>query len=266
MSDRVSGAACKDWNPGTYERFRDLRLRPARDLLAQVPDLPPGAVVDLGCGAGAVGPALKARFPRARLVGLDSSEAMLARAEVAGVFDTLLRRDIDAWQPDEPVALIFSNAALHWLGDHDRLLPRLAGYLAPGGVLAVQMPGNFNAPSHALLREIAARRFPDRFSSEEYLAPVRPARGYAAMLAPLGHVDGWETEYVQRLDPVSHGHPVRAFTESTAMRPFLARLTDGEAEAFIRDYDAALEAAYPRAADGTVLFPFRRVFFVLARP
>jgi len=265
MSNRASDSAGKDWNPGTYERFRDLRLRPALDLLAQVPDLPRGAIVDLGCGAGAAGPALRARFPQARLVGLDASEAMLAVADKSGVYDALIGRDIDEWQPEVPVALIFSNAALHWLGEHDRLLPRLAGCLTEGGVLAVQMPGNFQAPSHALMREIAARRFPHRFPGKRYFAPVRPARDYVAMLAPLASVDGWETEYVQRLDPVAEGHPVRAFTESTAMRPFLTPLTKGEAAAFVADYDAALAAAYPSEADGSVLFPFRRIFFVLRR-
>jgi trans-aconitate 2-methyltransferase len=254
-----------DWNPGTYERFRDLRLRPAVDLLAQVPDLPAGEVVDLGCGAGAAGPALRARFPDARLVGLDASASMLARAEAAGCHDALIREDIAGWRPAAPVALIFANASLHWLADHDRLLPRLAGHLVPGGVLAVQMPGNFEAPSHALLREIAARRFPDRIEADACVSPVRAARDYVAMLASLGRVEGWEMEYVQHLAAVACGHPVRAFTESTAMRPFLARLTVDEAAAFTDDYDAALEDAYPRAADGSVLFPFRRVLFVLQK-
>lgn len=265
MSDRATESAAKDWDPGTYERFRDLRLRPALDLLARVPGLPEGAVVDLGCGAGAAGPALRARFPRAQIIGLDASAAMLARAEATGAYDALVRGDIGTWRPQTPVALVFSNAALHWLGDHERLLPRLADDLVPGGVLAVQMPGNFHAPSHALLREVAARRFPDRFPAEGHVAPVCPARDYVSMLAPLGHVEGWETEYVQRLDPTPEGHPVRAFTESTAMRPFLARLTQDEAASFVEDYDAALAAAYPPEVDGSVLFPFRRIFFVFRR-
>lgn len=261
----MTSTSGQDWNPGTYERFRDLRLRPAHDLLAQVPDLPPGAVIDLGCGAGAAGPALKARFPQARLLGLDSSPAMLERAEKTGVFDALIRGDIKDWRPSELPALIFSNAALQWLGDHDRLLPRLAGLLVPDGVLAVQMPGNFHAPSHALLREISARLFPGRVPAAKATAPVRPARDYVSALAPLGRVEGWETEYIQRLDPVAEGHPVRAFTESTAMRRFVEVLSAEEIAVFAREYDTALEAAYPREADGSVLFPFRRVFFVLQR-
>ena len=254
-----------DWNPGTYERFRGLRLRPAVDLLARVPDLPPGDVVDLGCGAGAAGPALRARFSGARLLGLDASPAMLARAGATGSYHALTEGDIVAWEPTRSPALIFSNAALHWLADHDRLMPRLAGFLPPSGVLAVQMPGNFTAPSHLLLRDTAARLFPGRFSTTDDASPVQTARTYAERLAPWGRIDAWETIYVQHLDPAAEGHPVRAFTESTAMRPYLARLTPAEAAQLFRAYDTALEAAYPRVADGSVLFPFRRVFLVLQR-
>jgi trans-aconitate 2-methyltransferase len=254
-----------DWNPGTYERFRDLRLRPALDLLAQVPALPAGEVVDLGCGAGAAAPALRKRFPDRRISGLDASPAMLERASGSGAYDALAEARIENWDPAAPVALIFSNAVLHCLPDHDRLMPRLASLLTPGGVLAVQMPGNFEAPSHTLLRATAARLFPDRFQPETDATPVRPARDYVELLALLGAVEGWETEYIQHLAPTATGHPVRAFTESTAMRPFTERLTDDEARAYTHAYDVALKIPYPLRPDGSVLFPFRRIFFVFVR-
>lgn len=254
----MSGAA--DWNPGTYARFRGLRLRPALDLLAQVGALPPGDVVDLGCGDGAVQPALAARFPGRRLIGVDGSPAMLAKAEG---YQSLLYSDIAAWAPAAPPALIFSNAALHWLEDHAALLPQLAGYLAPGGVLAVQMPRQFEAPSHRLLREIAAALHPDRFDFAQYHAPVHPAEAYCAMLAPLGQLNAWESAYIQRLGPTPGQHPVQAFTASTAMRPFVEKLSQAERRRFEAAYDAALCEAYPLAEDGSALLPFRRVFVVL---
>ncbi|WP_209426470.1 methyltransferase [Pararhodobacter sp. SW119] len=259
MSDRAE----HDWNPGTYERFRGFRLRPAMDLLAQVRDLPTGDIVDLGCGTGAAGPVLKERFPGVHRIGLDSSPAMLDRAAATGAYAEMIHTDIVDWKPATPPALIFSNAVLHWLDDHRQLLPGLAEMLTTGGVLAVQMPRNFDAPSHSLLRECAAQLFPDRFKVDPCTPPVRPARDYVTLLAPFGQVDGWETEYAHRLEPVAQGHPVRVFTESTAMRPVLARLSPAEAVTLMRDYDAALAKAYPAAADGSVLFPFRRVFFVL---
>lgn len=252
-------ATAKDWDPGTYARFRGLRLRPALDLLAQVDGLPEGDVVDLGCGDGAVAGPLRARFAGRRLLGVDASPAMLAQA--VG-YDATVCADIADWT-GQGVALVFSNAALHWLGDHGRLMPRLAGGLVKGGVLAVQMPRQFLAPSHRFLRDIAAALFPDRFDFTGWQVPVATAADYHAMLSPLGAVEAWETEYVQRLEPVTDGHPVRRFTESTAMRPFLGKLDEADGKRFVAAYEEALAAAYPLAEDGSVLFPFRRVFFTL---
>ncbi len=250
----------KDWNPETYARFRGLRLRPALDLLVQVGALPQGEIFDLGCGDGAAAGALKQRYPKHDLVGLDASPAMLAQARGYG---RLVQADVAHWSPEAPPALIFSNAALQWLPDHATLLPRLAGFLAPGGVLAVQMPRQYMAPSHRFLRDIAAALFPDRFEFALYEAPVQPAVAYWEMLQPVGHVEAWETEYVQRLEAVDGMHPVRAFTQATAMRPFVEKLTAAETETFASSYDKALASAYPLLADGSALLPFRRVFFTL---
>ncbi len=250
------------WDPSRYAAFRGLRLRPALDLLAQVPDLPAGDVVDLGCGDGAAAGPLRLRFPERRLLGLDGSAEMLARA--AG-YDAKVQADIAGWQADSPPALIFSNAVLQWLPDHAALMPRLAGLLSPDGVLAVQMPRNHLAPSHALLRDTAARLFPDLFSTAGYVPPVQDPAFYRGLLAPLGRVTLWETEYLQELAPAAAGHPVRAFTESTAMLPFLDRLTRDEGAVLTAAYDAALAAAYPLLPEGGALFPFRRLFFICQR-
>ncbi len=249
------------WNPASYAKFGGLRLRPALDLLAQVPSLPEGGVVDLGCGNGAVGAALKARFGR-QLMGVDNSDSMLAKAAETEAYDTLEAADIADWQGAP--ALIFSNAALHWLPDHSALFPRLVQMLPEGGVLAVQMPRQFEAPSHVLLREVAAALFPTRFDYADYVPPVAPPQDIAEILRPYGVLNIWETSYFQRLS-AGEGHPVRRFTQSTAARPILAKLGPAEQTRFLAAYDAALEAAYPLAADGGVDFPFLRQFIVLVR-
>lgn len=250
----------QDWNPDTYARFRDLRLRPALDLLMRVGGLPGGTVVDLGCGDGAAAGALKARYPKHRLEGVDSSPAMLAKARgYAEVFEA----DVATWRPKAPPALIFSNAALQWLPDHDALLPRLAGCLAPGGVLAVQMPRQYFAPSHRFLRDIAAAMFPDRFGVTTYDPPVAKPEHYWQLMSPLGEVSVWETDYIQHLGAATDMHPVQAFTEATVMRPFLDKLTPEEAAHFRAAYDRSLGAAYPLDAGGACLMPFRRLFFTL---
>lgn len=252
-----------DWDPARYGAFRDLRMRPALDLLAQVPDLPRGDIVDLGCGDGAVGPALLSRYPARSLVGVDASEAMLANAALRRCYERLDLADIVDWQPDTPPALIYANAALNWVPDHTTLIPRLAAQLAPGGVLAVQMPRQGGARSHRMLREVAETLFPDRIKVTP--SPVMAAGDYARMLLPLGRVNAWSTDYLHMLDPVAEGHPVRAFTESTAMRPYVRDLTPEERRAFVAAYDEVLAFAYRPLPDGRVLFPFTRVFFVLER-
>lgn len=254
-----------DWNPGTYAKFRGFRLRPAIDLLTQIDDLPAGDIIDLGCGNGAVGPALSARFAGRRLIGVDSSPAMLAEAEKTGAYDQLIQADATVWAPKRQPALIFSNALCHWLGDHASLFPHLLAMVRSGGALAVQMPRQFGAPSHALLRQIAQSEFPDIFDFSNWRAPVGDPVSLAGMLEGAGDLNIWETEYFQRLEPESTGHPVRHFTGSTAMRPFLEKLDDTQAALFQARYDQALALAYPTDDAGGVLFAFRRVFFVLRR-
>ena len=258
----MSSERSNDWNPETYARFRGLRLRPALDLLMQIGTPCAGPVVDLGCGDGAVAAALRSRFPKREIVGVDSSATMLAKARG---YDRVIKADIASWSPETPPAVIYSNAALHWLPDHESLMPRLAGLLPENGVLAVQMPRQQMAQSHAALREVSAALFPDRFDYSDWHPQVAAPEVYARMLAPFGTVSVWQSEYLQRL-PAAHGaHPVRLFTESTAMRPITEKLDPAEAARFIAVYEDALASDFPAEADGSVLFPFRRLFFVLTR-
>jgi trans-aconitate 2-methyltransferase len=254
-----------DWNPEAYQRFRGLRLRPALELLAQVRDLPDGPVVDMGCGAGAVAEALATRYPDRELYGVDNSAAMLAEAEVTGYYTRLTRDDASDWAPGYTPALIFSNALANWLPDHGALFSRWAGLLPTRGALAVQMPRQYDEPSHRLLRDLAEDMYPDRFDFSDWTAPVAPPQDYAAMLAPLGDLRAWETTYVQDLAPVAEGHPVRHFTQSTVMRPFLAEMTETEAARYVAAYETLLAKHYPERDGGHVHFPFKRVFFVLTK-
>lgn len=254
-----------NWDPGQYARFSDQRLRPALDLLARVPALPVGDVVDLGCGNGAVGPALGQRFSDRALIGVDNSATMLDTARETGVYRGLVQADIQAWRPDRAPALIFSNAALHWLDDHDRLLPRLTGLLAPGGTLAVQMPHQNNAPSHRLWVQLAEELFPHRIDPDAQPGIQLPA-DYVHMLEDTGGFALWETEYYQLLPAAEQGHPVRRFTEATFARPVLEALRPDEQARLIAAYEEVIGSAYPSMPDGRVLFPFRRLFFILTRP
>jgi trans-aconitate 2-methyltransferase len=252
------------WDPSQYLAFADLRLRPALDLLARAPAEAPELVVDLGCGPGNLAPYLKARWPAARILGVDGSAEMLAKARKAAEGVDFVQADIGAWSPNAAPDVIFSNAALHWLDRHDALFPRLLGMLAPGGVLAVQMPRNHGAPSHT---QIVATVMdgPWRARLEPLLrpSPTHPPAVYYDLLAPCAaRLDIWETEYLQVLEGRD---PVKEFTKGSALKPFLDALDGAERGAFEEAYAARLRATYRPQADGRTLFPFRRLFLIAAR-
>lgn len=254
------------WNPEQYLEHKAPRQRPAADLLARIPLTAPETIIDLGCGSGAVAPLLLGRWPRSRLIGVDASATMLARARRDYPQQTWLEKDVaevGGWQPAAPTPLIFSNAALHWLPDHARLLPQLMAMLAPGGVLAVQMPANFDAPSHRLLREVAASGPWAALLAGVQHGGILPAAAYQRLLTPYcAAIDLWQTTYWH---PLVGDDAVLTWMRGAAMRPYLARLEAAAPElvdAFCLAYRARLSAAYPGDADGTVLFPFSRLFFV----
>jgi len=228
--------------------------------------MPDGDIVDLGCGAGAVGEALSKRFPDRRRIGVDQSTAMLGEAETSGCYDDMVQADIADWTPERAPAAIFSNAALNWVPGHVRLLPRLADMLLPGGTLAVQVPDQQAAPSHFLLRDLSAELFPRLFDWRDWAPEVLAPERLTGLLTPLGKVDLWQTVYFQRLPQCPDGHPVRQFTAGTAARPVLSKLDAKQTARFLAAYDAELAAYYPPDAEGCVLYPFQRLFFVLERP
>jgi trans-aconitate 2-methyltransferase len=252
------------WDPAQYLAFADQRLRPAVDLLHRVPLASPATVVDLGCGAGNVTKLLRERWPSARIIGVDGSAAMLERARASDPSIDWLRADLAEWRPDGPVDLLFSNAALHWLDHHATLFPALVACLAPGGVLAAQMPRNFTEASHtALYATVRAGPWRERLEPLIRPAPTHAPEYYADALAPhVAALDVWETTYLQVL---TGENPVAEFVKGSALGPFLAALAGPERAELEAAYRARIRAAYPERSDGTTLFPFRRVFVVATR-
>ncbi len=249
------------WDPAQYLKFADQRLRPAIDLLNRIDAAEPGEICDLGAGAGNVTRLLKARWPNARVTGVDASREMLAKAAATAPEIAWQRADLAAWRPERLADLIYSNAALHWLGDHEWLFPALVSALAPGGVLAVQMPRNFSAPSHTSIAE-AARSGPWKAKLEPLLRaiPVAEPAFYYGVLSPLvADLDIWETEYLQVLEGE---HPVKEWTKGTWLKPLLDALEGPERSGFEAAYAELVARAYPRRADGRTLLPFRRLFIV----
>jgi trans-aconitate 2-methyltransferase len=225
----------------------------------------PAEVYDLGAGAGNVTRLLRERWPNARVTGVDESQEMLAKAAAGSPEIVWQRADLATWRPPRPAHVIYSNAALHWLGDHDRLFPALLSALAPGGVLAVQMPRNFSAPSHTAIGD-AVRGGPWRARLEPLLrpAPVADPAFYFDLLAPrAAALDIWETEYLQVLEG---DQPVKEWTKGTWLRPLLDALEEPERSRFEARYAELVGRAYPRRPDGRTLLPFRRLFIVASAP
>jgi trans-aconitate 2-methyltransferase len=252
------------WDPAQYLKFADHRLRPALDLLARVAVAAPATVYDLGCGPGNVTAFLAERWPGARVVGVDGSAAMLAKARAERPALAWQEADIATWRPQAPADVIYSNATLHWLDDHERLFPRLISSVSPGGALAVQMPRNFQEPSHTAMAESAAAG-PWRAKAEKALRafPMPEVGRYHDWLAPLARaLDIWETVYIQALEG---DDPVAEWTKGTSLKPVLDALDGAERQAFFADYAARCRRAYPKRADGKTLFPFRRLFIVATK-
>lgn len=249
------------WNPDEYLSFGSERLRPAVELLNRIALESPARLADLGCGPGNATALLARRWPEAEILGVDSSRDMLAEAGRGGLPAQWIEADIASWEPPNPLDLVFSNAALQWLDRHEVLMPRLMAMVMPGGLLAVQMPRNFAAPSHVLLREVAAApRWRDRLAGALRADPVAAPEVYHSLLAPLSSaVDIWQTEYLQVLRGED---PVLRWVRGTALTPVAEALGPEDFADFEAIYGERLRAAYPSRGDGSTLFPFKRLFIV----
>lgn len=265
---RADAGPSAEWDPATYLRYGGERARPFADLLARVDAVAPSVVVDLGCGEGELTASLARRWPGARITGIDSSATMLAAAAAHALPGQVefTAGDVRTWAPDGPVDVLISNAVLQWVPGHEQLLADWPAALAPGGWLAVQIPGNFGAPTHTLLADLCR--------SARWAAQVGDVpRGAGAVLEPGGYfdiltaaglvADVWETTYLHVL---TGPDPVLAWVRSTQLRPVLGRLGEDDAAEFTEQYAAALRAAYPMRSDGSTLLPFRRIFAVGTRP
>jgi trans-aconitate 2-methyltransferase len=254
------------WSAKQYVAFEDERTRPARDLLAAIPPVDARLAIDIGCGPGNSTQLLVERFANATVRGLDSSADMIeaARQRLPQVrFDTA---DIDTWNEPGPFDVIFANAVLQWLPDHATLLPALASRLTQGGSLAIQMPDNLNEPSHRLMREVAAdgpwvSKLADAAGQRTEMAS---ASDYYSMLRPhCARVDVWRTTYHHPLAGGASG--VVEWFKGSGLRPFLDPLDEVEKAQYLKQYQTAIERAYPTLADGSVLLPFPRLFIVATR-
>jgi trans-aconitate 2-methyltransferase len=240
--------AMPDWDAAQYLKFQDERTCPCHDLAARLSmDPPPANIVDLGCGPGNSTEVIAARFPGAAITALDSSQDMIATARQRHPDWNWLTGDIAAWSGQ--AELLFSNAALQWVPNHETLLPRLLGQTR---MLAVQMPANADAPAH----QIASRLLPGVHTWH-----IHDVGFYYDVLSPHAkHLDIWLTEY-QHVLP--NADAIVEWYKGTGLRPYLESLPDASSkDAFLSEYRSQIRVAYPARRDGKVILPFRRLFFI----
>ncbi len=254
-----------DWNAGQYLKFEDERTRPATDLLRRIPLAEIRTAADIGCGPGNSTELIVERYPNARVLGLDNSPSMLAKARERLPRATFEEVDIATWQPDERYDLIFANAVLQWLPDHPSLLARLVSFLDTGGCLAVQMPNNLNEPSHRLMEKVS-REGPwagKLASASQAREEIGSFEDYYSWLQRTGcSVDIWQTTYVH---PLADAGAITEWFKSTGLKPYLDPLSPTEQSEYLDRYRAEIAKAYPAQQDGKVLLRFPRLFFVAQR-
>jgi trans-aconitate 2-methyltransferase len=250
------------WNDAQYLKFGDERTRAARELLTRVPLERVERAVDLGCGPGNSTALLRDRWLDAQLTGIDNSPEMLARARRDFPTVEWMLADAGRYRAPAPVDLLFANAVFHWLPDHATLFPSLMEQVKKGGALAVQMPHSFEEPSHRLMREVRARLMPGR-TAVNAATPVAEAAFYYDLLAPHATaVDIWRTTYEHVMPDAA---AIVEWVKGTGLRPYLDDLTESERTAYLSEYLAAIDRAYPARVDGKRLFSFPRLFIVAVR-
>ena len=251
------------WNADEYLKFSSDRARPFADLLAQVSRDSVESIVDLGCGTGHLTRSMAERWPKALVIGVDRSAEMLTKAEPLAIPGRLefVQEEIADWSARQPVDLIVSNAALHWVDDHESLLTRLSRMLSRHGALAVQMPNRFQGPMQAAIDSLVAdsRWAPQLRGVGLHRESVRPILWYVRLLHGLGlAVNAWETTYVHVL---TGENPVLEWIKGTGLRPILAALDAANSAQFLAELGLRVKSIYPPTGDVT-FFSMPRLFFV----
>ncbi|MGV1753546.1 trans-aconitate 2-methyltransferase [Agrobacterium sp. CG674] len=253
------------WSPAQYLKFEDYRTRPAADLLASVGLTNPVSITDIGCGPGNSTELLVKRFELAKVTGIDSSPQMIKAASARLPTCTFETVDVSCWQPKSEQDLLFSNAVLQWVPDHDALLTRLVSFLRPGGFLALQMPDNLNEPAQVAMRTAASlSQWSNALKGAEgKRIPILSISDYWSLLKPVAsNVEIWRTTYIH---PLSGLDGIVEWFKGTGLLPYLSRLTDAQKTEYLQEYREILSRNYAAMDDGTVLLPFPRLFIVVRR-
>lgn len=249
------------WDSKQYLKFQKERTQPSIDLADRLTVQSPERIIDIGCGPGNSTAVLKKRYPDAEVIGADNSENMISEAkEKYPDIEFLL---CDASKDLENITgkfdIVFSNACIQWVPDHPKLLREMLSLLKEGGELAVQVPMNYNEPIHKIINEtVRSEKWREFFSKPRIFYTLAPEKYYDILSEFSSDFEMWQTAYFHRMK--SH-YDIIEWYRSTGLRPYLESLSPADKEEFERDILAKIEKAYPKQANGEIIFRFPRLFF-----
>jgi trans-aconitate 2-methyltransferase len=262
MSAVEGKSTMREWDPQQYLQFEHERTQPSIDLVARIPSEDPHTIIDIGCGPGNSTQVLRRRWPHADIVGLDKSEKMIERARRDYPGQTWRTGDASMLEAHWQYDIVFSNAAIHWIPDHHYLIPRLFQVVGENGFLAIQVPANYKSPLYKVILNVSrSSKWRDLTSGANDQITYHGAEYYYNQLVAFTRdITIWSTTYYHILK--SHEDLV-AWYKSTAMKPFLERLASDDMR---REFEQAVltgcKEHYPPQADGRILYPFKRLFFI----
>lgn len=250
-----------DWNPKQYLKFESQRTQPAIDLAKHISDLDVKNALDIGCGPGNSTNVLKKYFPVADITGIDSSEDMIKKAQTK--YPAIPFEKRDALDICGMYDLLFSNACLQWIPDHDTLIPYFMEHLNDGGTLAVQVPMNGEEPLYKIIGSVTSdAKWGFDHTSLETNEILTSAEYYGILSSCSSDFDIWETVYYHSMP--SHESLIE-WVRSTRLRPYLAQLDDDGRAEFENELLDRVKSEYRVTSAGDIIFRFRRLFFTARR-
>ncbi|NLJ31277.1 MAG: methyltransferase domain-containing protein [Clostridiales bacterium] len=250
-----------DWNSSEYLKFGNERTQPAIDLVNRIDCENPKKILDIGCGPGNSSKVLAQRYPDADILGIDNSPAMIEAAKIQHPDIRFMQCDAnrDLRTMDRDFDIIFSNACIQWIPDHDTLLKNMMCLLKPGGIIAIQTPMNYQEPIHQIIKEISAsHKWSSQFENPRIVYNLTQSEYYDLLSNIASDFCMWETTYFHKMK--SHGDIIKWY-RATGLRPYLNVLSEADKINFEKDIYDKLITAYPKQKNGEIIFRFPRFFF-----
>lgn len=253
------------WNSNQYLKFKNERTQPAVDLANRIHLDNPQSIIDIGCGPGNSTEVLQRRFPNSKIIGIDSSAEMIAKAKSQHSDIDFICCDVnDLFCRQERYDVVFSNACIQWIPNHYELIKNLMSLLNDNGVLAVQIPYNQNEPVQKIISKITrSKKWAECFKNPRQKYVLNFSEYYYDLLADVSNsFDMWQTTYFHKMKSYES---ILEWYRGTGLRPYLEELNEAQKADFESEFLHRVMQEYPVQANGDIIFKFPRLFFTAIR-